>query len=94
MSDQLPHALETLFEALAAKEHERWAHWQKYVHRQGLRMPDGSITLPAELVSRWDRQIHTAYADLSDDEKESDREQVRKYFQLILEYFQSGGSGA
>ena len=35
------------------------------------------------LVARWERQIATDYGALSDDEKESDREQVRRYLGLI-----------
>jgi hypothetical protein len=75
--------LETLIEDLAAIEHERWAHWQSYMHENGERRPDGSLVLPAELVRRWDTQIVTGYADLSESEKNSDREQVRRYLPLI-----------
>lgn len=94
MSGKLPHDLATLFEALAAQEHDRWAHWQRYVHSQGRRQPDGSIILPAELVARWERQIRTPYNDLTDGEKESDREQVRKYFQIIVKFVRRGGGSA
>jgi hypothetical protein len=75
--------LSGLIESLAAVEHERWSHWQRYVHSKGIRQPDGSLLLPAELVARWDKQIATQYEELDDQEKESDREQVRKYLQLI-----------
>lgn len=75
--------LNGLMEKLAAAEHERWAHWQRYMHGQGDRRPDGSLTLPAELVQRWEAQIATPYAKLSETEKESDREQVRHYLPLI-----------
>ena len=62
MSDHTPHAaFEFLVEELAALEHERWAHWQKYVHDKGQRQPDGSILLPPTLVTRWERQINTRY---------------------------------
>jgi hypothetical protein len=72
-----------LIEALAALEHDRWAHWQRYVHDQGQRQPDGSLMLPADLVDRWERQINTRFENLTTEEKESDREQVRKYFPLL-----------
>ena len=75
--------LETLVEDLAAIEHERWAHWQRYMHDKGNRRPDGSLVLPADLVRRWETQIVTGYADLSESEKNSDREQVRRYLPLI-----------
>jgi hypothetical protein len=72
-----------LLEALAAIEHERWSHWQRYVHDQCVPGADGSLTLPAELASRWAQQMSTPYAELSDEEKESDREQVRRYLPAI-----------
>src|SRR5258708_780636 len=72
-----------LIERLASVEHERWSHWQRYMHSKGIRQPDGSLLLPAELVARWEHQIATKYAELDDKEKESDREQVRKYLPLI-----------
>jgi hypothetical protein len=34
-------------------------------------------------VQKWEKQIATSYVDLSESEKESDREQVRKYLPLI-----------
>lgn len=75
--------LEGLVEELAACEHERWSHWQRYMHSKGERRPDGSLVIPGELVQRWDAQIATSYADLSESEKMSDREQVRRYLPLI-----------
>lgn len=79
-----------LIEQLAAIEHERWSHWQRYVHGQCVRQPDGSLLVPAHLVERWERQIHTKYADLDDHERESDREQVRKYLPLIAAALEAG----
>ncbi|MEO7351955.1 MAG: hypothetical protein ABIW17_08660 [Marmoricola sp.] len=76
---------EALLEELARVEHERWAHWQQYVHGQCRRAADGSLTIPAELAERWAIQIATPYTELSDAEKESDREQVRRYLPLLLD---------
>lgn len=72
-----------LREQLAAIEHERWSHWQRWMHQQGQLNPDGSLTLPAELVQRWERQSTTPYSALSDAEKQSDRDQVTRYWHLI-----------
>ncbi|WP_313813365.1 hypothetical protein [Glutamicibacter sp.] len=72
-------------ERLAAIEHERWAHWQKYVHDQCERRDDGSLIVPAELAARWEAQIETTYSELSDQEQESDREQVRKYLPTVID---------
>lgn len=75
--------LEGLIETLAAIEHERWAHWQKHMHAKGVRRPDGALVLPAEMVAQWESQIARVYAELTDEEKESDREQVRRYLPMI-----------
>jgi hypothetical protein len=84
-SDHIKSTLDGLVEALAAIEHERWAHWQRYMHSKGVGGAGGDLLIPAELVSRWQQQIDTPYAALPDEQKESDREQVRKYLPLIVE---------
>jgi hypothetical protein len=85
-------ALDGVLEALAAKEHERWAHWQRYLHEKCERLPDGSLVIPSTLVSRWEEQIATPYQQLSEAEKESDREQVREYLPLISEALGAAGA--
>jgi hypothetical protein len=40
--------------------------------------PDGSLTIPGMLVERWTRQTRTPYSQLSEKEKDSDREQADK----------------
>lgn len=72
-----------LLDELAAVEHERWSHWQRYLHDQCRPGPDGSLTIPADQVRRWSTQMSTPYSELSDEERESDREQVRRYLPLI-----------
>lgn len=76
---------EDFVDELAAIEHERWAHWQQYMHDQGERTEDGSLVIPAALVARWSEQIATPYADLSEAEQESDREQVRRYLPAVVD---------
>jgi hypothetical protein len=87
-SDHIPQLLDSLVETLAAIEHERWSHWQRYVHSKGMRQPDGSMVIPAELVRRWDTQIATHYTQLSEKEKESDRQEVRRYLPVIIHALQ------
>jgi hypothetical protein len=82
--------LDGLIDELAAIEHERWSHWQRYMHSKGVRQSDGSLVLPAELVARWDRQASTDYQNLSVAEKESDREQVNRYLPIIAAALNSG----
>ncbi|WP_376100957.1 hypothetical protein ACE7GA_26840 (plasmid) [Roseomonas sp. CCTCC AB2023176] len=78
-------ALDAAMEDLAAVEHERWSHWQRYVHGKGTVQADGSLVLPADLVRRWEKQISTPYSDLTEKEKESDREQVRRYLDAVAD---------
>lgn len=77
----------TLLEQLAAIEHERWAHWQRFMHGKGERKPDGSLVLPPDLVAKWERLIETPYAQLTDKEKESDREQVKRYLPVVADAY-------
>ncbi|MCP4383056.1 MAG: hypothetical protein GY798_16810 [Hyphomicrobiales bacterium] len=81
--DQIKQALEDLTDTLAAIEHERWSHWQRYMHSKAIKQSNGSLTIPAELVERWERQIETPFRQLSDKEKDSDREQVQNYLSVI-----------
>jgi hypothetical protein len=81
--DEVEKILGGLVERLAAIEHERWSHWQRYMHSKCLAQPDGSLLIPADLVSRWEKQIATRYSDLDERGKESDRDQVRKYLPLL-----------
>jgi hypothetical protein len=70
-------------EVVAAVEHERWSHWQRYLHEQCTSLRDGSLVIPSHLVGRWARQMTTSYSELSDDEKASDREQAREYIAAL-----------
>jgi hypothetical protein len=89
---QIPQRiLDAVTERLAAVEHERWAHWQRYIHSKCERESDGSLVIPPELVAQWERQITTPYADLSESEKESDRDQVHRYLPIIIEMLSTGG---
>ncbi len=76
-------------DTLAAIEHERWAHWQRYMHSKGRTLSDGSLLLPADLVARWKRQVDTPFAELTEDEKDSDRDQIREYISAIAKLLSS-----
>ena len=70
-----------LKEKLADIEHQRWSDWQKYMHdRCEYDENRKEYFIPRDLFNRWERQIRTGYKDLSEKEKESDREQVDRYF--------------
>lgn len=72
-----------LMEHLASIEHERWSHWQRYMHSKCEPGADGSLIIPAELVARWTLQMSTEYEELPAEQRESDREQVRRYLPVI-----------
>lgn len=82
-ADDLQKSLERSIDVFAEVEHRRWAHWQQYMHSHCTRLGDGSLVIPAELAARWQTQLETPYEALTEREKESDREQVRKYFPLL-----------
>jgi hypothetical protein len=73
----------SLLEELAALEHDRWSHWQRYLHSKCQPGADGTLTIPADLVAHWAAQMTTEYSALTEEEKESDREQVRRYLPVI-----------
>ncbi|MEL6321463.1 MAG: hypothetical protein AAFQ57_12580 [Cyanobacteria bacterium J06626_14] len=63
----------SLREKLAELEHQQWAHWTRY-------MLDN---LTPQNVERWRQQIDIPYANLSDTEKESDRQWADKVLALL-----------
>jgi hypothetical protein len=71
-----------LFEKLADIEHQRWAHWQKYLHSRMTNL-NGSLIMSPKYVQHLERQINTPYSKLSEREKDMDREEVMKYWDLI-----------
>jgi hypothetical protein len=91
--DSIPRALRNpqLIEELAGVEHERWAHWQRYLHAQCEPGPDGSLTIPPDLVRRWTEQMRTPYRELPDRDKDSDREQVHRYLPTIAAALEAEG---
>lgn len=84
-----------LREKLAELEHVRWSEWQKYLHDKTYILPDfyhkTGTTVQCDRIIRykdfehWERQINTPYDKLSEKEKDSDREQVDRYWPLIEE---------
>lgn len=73
-------ATKQVMERMAAVQHEIWAHWMRYLFTRGEYDKEaGTFVIDAESVKRWTEQMHTPYQFLSEKEKESDREQVRKF---------------
>ena len=79
-------------EMLAAQEHERWSNWMRYLFSKCQHHEDGSCTIPPWAVERWQRQAYTEYLDLPEEERESDRQEVRETISPLAELHEEGGS--
>lgn len=73
-------------ERLADAEHASWARWMVHLFSRCERCEDDALVIPPELAERWQRQIDTTYADLSEQEKQSDRNEVAHILPIIDEY--------
>ena len=75
--------MDTLRKQLADQQHAIWAHWMRDMFTCGSFSANGSWTMPAEKVERWQRQMDTPYSDLSEKERESDRHQADKVLGVL-----------
>jgi hypothetical protein len=64
-------------EKLAAYAHEAWSGWMKYM------LSKACFHLPNPHVERWKRQMRTAYTDLPEAEKESDRAEADRMLAIM-----------
>ena len=81
-------ATEKMIEELSAIQHEIWSHWMKYLFGTTKTAFDRNgnhigLAIPSGLCAGWGRQMNTMYEDLTEDEKQSDREQVYKFYNLV-----------
>ena len=74
-----------MLEKLADHVHDMWIGWMKYLFSKCEFNEDGSVTIPRESVLRWLRQMNTAYADLPENEKESDRKEAKSIIDITGE---------
>ena len=77
--------MKDLREQLAALAHEQWAGWMEYLFSKCEDYADGEggLHLPQWAVERWQRQVGTPYADLSEKEKENDRQEADRVLMLM-----------
>lgn len=73
-------------ERLANLMHEIWAHWMKYVFARCWETLDADMVIPFDFASRWQRQMDMDYEQLSEQDKESDRQQADKILAVLEEY--------
>jgi hypothetical protein len=76
-------SLEWLLEPLSAYAHHAWAGWMNYMFSKCTLNADGTMTIPAWAVTRWQRQAQTLYDDLPENEKISDRDEAYKIMEII-----------
>ncbi len=72
-----------LREALADLSHEQWSGWIRYLFEKSTRNADGTVTLPAWAVERWQRQMTTPYAALTPQEQTSDLVEADRMLAVI-----------
>lgn len=70
-------------EALADYAHQAWSGWMEYLFRLSTTNDDGTVTIPATRVERWQRQMQTPYKDLPENEKESDRKEADRMLSIV-----------
>lgn len=73
-------------EKSASIQHAVWAHWMKYMFKTGGQRDyhlyddeDNAWIMDPANVRHWQRQMHTHYKDLSEKEKQSDRDVCREH---------------
>lgn len=69
-------------EALAALCHEQWSGWMQYLFSK-CEFGGDQVQIPSWAVERWQRQMTTPYAKLSEEEKNSDRKEADKFIKLL-----------
>jgi len=69
-------------EKIAKTQHDIWAHWMKYLF-SCCDVYNGIHVLNSNKVRRWKRQMETPYNELTEAEKESDREQADKILKIL-----------
>lgn len=74
-----------LRERLADLAHDQWSNWMDYLFSKGVFNEDGTWTMPAEFVTRWELQMETKYAALSEAEQDSDRKEADKFLAVFHE---------
>jgi len=72
-----------LTEALAEYAHDVWSRIKLSTFEKGSEHSTGGLLIPREVVSKWRKQIDSSYYLLSEDEKESDREEAKKILNIL-----------
>jgi hypothetical protein len=71
-----------LREAVADLCHEQWTGWMRYLFSRCEITREGAL-IPAMWVARWQRQMDTPYAKLSQHEQDSDRKEADRFLAAL-----------
>ncbi len=70
-------------EKLAEYAHSTWSEWMDYLFSKCTLDEAGDLVIPEWAVKRWKRQVETEYAELSEQEKESDRKEADRMLSIM-----------
>lgn len=70
-------------EELAKYAHDAWSGWMEYLFGKCTINRQGDCVIPREVYKRWYRQMKTSYADLPENEKESDRYEADRMLKIM-----------
>lgn len=79
------------FEEMAAEEHKRWADWQSHLHRNckkhckgdPVTLQEGDLIITKDYAGNLEIQIGKRFGELSEEEKDLDREQALNNWRII-----------
>ena len=72
-------------ERVAALYHVEWANWLKFLFSKCEKHSNGDYTIPKWIAEKWQKEMGTEYFSLSEDDKNSDRKEAKKFVNLILQ---------
>lgn len=81
--EQTNEAERLLKDVLSAYAHDTWGGWMRYMFSKSTRNTDGTVTIPADLVSRWERQMNSFYHELPEEEQRSDIREAEKMISVM-----------
>lgn len=82
---------EAKIERLAEYAHQSWCSWMEYLFSKcipydpdEIQAEDGDMIIPKWAVKRWARQMRTAYKNLPEKERWSDRREADKIISVLV----------
>ena len=94
-----PELMARLIESLADYAHEAWSEWMRYLLMHASIGPTARfgdraqcLVIPSEWHDRWDRQVSTPYANLTEVEKDANRKEARRMIALVWQALEEPSS--